>query len=54
VYTIYVLSDLLYFSQYFESFLGNFNCLFKYSLGLLPGSQKFRGIVVVIVIFCKF
>jgi hypothetical protein len=42
-------------SQCFEGYSCNFSCLIKILiLSLLPSSQKFPGIVVVIVNFCQF
>ena len=54
VYTIYVRGDLLYLVSALKVIEAISVVLFKYSLGLLPSSQNFRGIVVVIVNSRKF
>jgi hypothetical protein len=54
VYTIYVRSDLLYLVSALKVIYALSVVFFKYSLGLLPSSQKFRGIVVVIANFITF
>ena len=51
---IYVRSNLLYLVSALKVIQAISVVFFKYSLGLLPSSQKFRGIVVVIANFITF